>query len=58
MPQLGRSLIVLTLEGAVLAVIVFALIVLLVPHPIRWFRIVAVIALLSVSSPIVARARR
>jgi hypothetical protein len=46
MPQLGRSLIILTLEGAILAVIVFALIVWLVPHPIRWFRIVAVIALL------------
>jgi hypothetical protein len=46
MPQLGRSLIVLTVEGAILAVIVFALMVLLVPHPIRWFRIVAVVALL------------
>jgi hypothetical protein len=44
MGQLGRSLIVLTLEGAILAVIVFALMVWLVPHPIRWFRIVAVIA--------------
>src|SRR5829696_4424260 len=46
MGQLGRSLIILTLEGAILAVIVFALMVWLVPHPIRWFRIVAVIALL------------
>jgi hypothetical protein len=46
MPQLGRSLIILTLEGAILAVILFALMVWLVPHPIRWFRIVAVIALL------------
>jgi hypothetical protein len=45
MPQLGRSLIILTLEGAILAVIVFALMVWLVPHPIRWFRLVAVIAL-------------
>src|SRR5215212_652662 len=43
MGQLGRPLIILTLEGAILAVIVFAL---LVPHPIRWFRIVGVIALL------------
>src|SRR5215218_5619835 len=43
MGQLGRSLIILTLEGAILAVIVFALMVWLVPHPIRWFRIVAVI---------------
>jgi hypothetical protein len=46
MGQLGRSLIILTLEGAILAVIVFALMVRLVPHPIRWFRIIAVIALL------------
>src|SRR5688500_9316048 len=46
MGQLGRPLIILTLEGAILAVIVFALMVWLVPQPIRWFRIVAVIALL------------
>jgi hypothetical protein len=46
MGQLGRPLIILTLEGAILAVIVFALVVWLVPHPIRRFRIVAVIALL------------
>ena len=46
MPQLGRSLIILTLEGAILAVIVFSLMVWLVPHPVRWFRIVGVIALL------------
>lgn len=46
MGQLGRPLIILTLEGAILAVIVFALMVWLVPHPIHWFRIVGVIALL------------
>jgi hypothetical protein len=46
MGQLGRSLIILTVEGAILAVIVFALMVWLAPHPIRWFRIVAVIALI------------
>jgi hypothetical protein len=46
MGQLGRPLIILTVEGAILAVLVFALMVWLVPHPIRWFRIVAVIALL------------
>src|SRR5215211_3656611 len=46
MGQLGRPLIILTLEGAILAVIVFALMVWLVPHPIRWFRIVGVMALL------------
>lgn len=44
MGQLGRPLVILTLEGAILAVIVFALMVWLVPHPIRWFRIVAAIA--------------
>src|ERR671913_764124 len=46
MGQLGRPLIILTLEGAILAVIVFVLMVWLVPHPIRWYRIVGVIALL------------
>jgi hypothetical protein len=46
MGQLGNSLIVLTVEGAILAVIVFALMVWLVPHPIHWFRVVGVIALL------------
>src|SRR5215203_7180020 len=46
MGQLGRPLVILTLEGAILAVLVFALMVWLVPHPIRWFRLVAVIALL------------
>ena len=46
MGQLGRPLIILTVEGAILAVLVFTLMVWLVPHPIRWFRIVAVIALL------------
>ena len=46
MGQLGRPLVILTLEGAILAVLVFALMVWLVPHPIRWFRLVGVIALL------------
>ena len=46
MGQLGRPMIILTLEGAILAELVFALMVWLVPHPIRWFRIVGVIALL------------
>ncbi|MDF3016267.1 MAG: hypothetical protein K0R44_1492, partial [Thermomicrobiales bacterium] len=46
MGQLGRPMVILTLEGAILAVLAFAVMVWLVPHPIRWFRIVAVIALL------------
>ena len=46
MGLLGRPNVILTLEGAVLAVIVFALMVWLVPHPIRWFRVVGVLALL------------
>jgi hypothetical protein len=45
MGQLGRPMIILTLEGAILAVLVFAVLVWLVPHPIRWFRLVGVIAL-------------
>ena len=40
MGQLGRPMIILSLEGAILAVLVFALLVWLVPHPIRWFRLV------------------
>lgn len=46
MGLLGRPNVILTLEGAILAVIVFALMVWLVPHPIRWYRVVGVIALL------------
>ena len=46
MGQLGRPMIILTVEGAILAVLVFTLMVWLVPHPIRWFRIVGVFALL------------
>jgi hypothetical protein len=46
MGHLGRPMIILTLEGAILAVIVFALMVWLVPHPIRWYWIVGVITLL------------
>jgi hypothetical protein len=46
MGQLGRPLLILTAEGAILAVLVFALMAWLVPHPIRWYRLVAVIALL------------
>ncbi|HET7093410.1 MAG TPA: hypothetical protein VFI22_08030, partial [Thermomicrobiales bacterium] len=46
MGQLGRSLVVLTLEGAIAAVVVFAIMALLVPRPIFWFRIIAVVALL------------
>jgi hypothetical protein len=46
MGLLGRPNVILTLEGAVLAVIVFALMAWLIPHPIRWYRIVGVIALL------------
>lgn len=46
MGLLGRPNVILTLEGAVLAVVVFALMVWLVPHPIRWYRIVGVLALL------------
>jgi hypothetical protein len=46
MGQLGRSNMILTVEGAILAVIVFALMVWLVPHPIRWYRRVGLVALL------------
>ena len=45
MGQLGRPLVILTVEGAILAVLVFALVVWLVPHPIRPYRILGTIAL-------------
>jgi hypothetical protein len=44
--QLGRPTITLTLVCAILAVLVFAVMAWIVPHPIRTYRIVAVIALL------------
>ncbi|HEU0115542.1 MAG TPA: hypothetical protein VFQ80_12740, partial [Thermomicrobiales bacterium] len=56
MGQLGRSLIVLTLEGAIAAVAVFAIMALLVPRPIFWFRIVAIVALLLSLLPDIALA--
>jgi hypothetical protein len=43
--QLGRSTITLTLVCAILAVLVFAVMAWVVPHPIRAYRIVAVVAL-------------
>lgn len=43
--QLGRPTITLTLVCAILALLVFAVMVWLVPHPIRLYRIVATIAL-------------
>jgi hypothetical protein len=45
MPQLGQPMLTLAIEGAIAAVLVFALFVLFVPRAIYWFRIVAVIAL-------------
>jgi hypothetical protein len=45
MGQLGRPLVLLTAEGAILALIVFALMAWLVPRPIYWFRVVGVVAL-------------
>jgi hypothetical protein len=46
MGQLGRPNVVLTLEGAILAVLVFAIVAWLLPQPIRTYRIVAVVAVL------------
>jgi hypothetical protein len=56
MMQLGTPLTILTLEGAVAAVVVFALVALLVPRPIFWYRIVATVALLVSLIPDVALA--
>jgi hypothetical protein len=56
MGQLQKPLIVLTVEGAVAAVVVFALMAWLVPRPIFWFRIVGVVALIVSLIPDVALA--
>jgi hypothetical protein len=56
MGQLGRPLIVLTLEGAIAAVVIFAIMALLAPRPIFWFRIVAIVALLLSLLPDIALA--
>src|SRR3954454_22253921 len=45
MGQLQEPLVILTVEGAVGAVILFALLAWLVPRPIFWFRIVSLVAL-------------
>ncbi|HEY3081677.1 MAG TPA: hypothetical protein VGM69_17435 [Chloroflexota bacterium] len=46
MGQLGPPLILLTLEGAVGAIVVFAIMALLLRRPIFWYRVVAAIVLL------------
>jgi hypothetical protein len=46
MGQLQEPLAVLTVEGAIAAVVVFALIAWLVPRPVFWFRVVSTVALL------------
>lgn len=46
MGQLQEPLVVLTVEGAVAAVVVFALIAWLVPRPVFWYRVVSTVALL------------
>jgi len=46
MGQLQEPLLILTVEGAVAAVVVYSLLAWLVPRPIFWFRIVATVALL------------
>lgn len=45
MPQLGEPMLTLAVEGAVAAVLVFALFTLFVPRAIFWFRVVAVAVL-------------
>src|SRR5262249_16088448 len=54
MGQLGRPLIVLTLEVAIAAVVVFAIMAAFGPRPIFWYRIVGVNALLISLLPDIA----
>jgi hypothetical protein len=56
MAQLQGPLVILTVEGAFAAIVVFAIVAWLVPRPIFWYRIVGVIALLVSLIPDVALA--
>src|SRR5215217_4329224 len=54
MGQLQEPLVILTLEGAIAAVVVFAVMAWLLPRPIFWYRIVAVVVLLVSLLPDIA----
>jgi hypothetical protein len=54
MAQLQAPLLSLTLQGAIGAVVVFALVAAVVPRPIFWYRILAAVALLASLVPDVA----
>lgn len=45
MPMLAEPMVALTIEGVVAAIVVFALMALVVPRPIFWYRIVGGVAL-------------
>jgi hypothetical protein len=54
MGQLGTPLVSLTLQGAIGAVVVFAIMAAVVPRPILWYRVLAVVALLASVVPDIA----
>jgi hypothetical protein len=54
MGQLQTPLVSLTLEGAIGAVVVFAIMAAVVPRPILWYRILAAVALLASVVPDIA----
>lgn len=54
MGQLGTPLISLTLQGAIGAVIVFGIVAAVVPRPVFWYRVLAVIGLLASIVPDIA----
>src|SRR5579859_110954 len=56
MPQLREPMVVLAIEGALAAIVVFVLFALFVPRPIIWYRIVGGVALLFSLVPDVALA--
>jgi hypothetical protein len=54
MGQLQMPLLSLTLQGAAAACVVFAIVAVLLPRPILWYRILAVVALLASLVPDIA----
>ena len=54
MGQLQAPLVSLTLQGAIGAVVVFAIVAAVVPRPILWYRILAIVALLASVTPDIA----
>ena len=56
MPQLQEPMLILTVEGVIVAVLVFIVVALWVPHPIFWYRTIGVCAVVLSLLPDIALA--